>query len=224
MPKKLQRFRKKINTHPVAIHKAVILSLLVFSISLPLTLIIAFQEPRNQYIDNSSSLSNVSQPVVPACHYVKLPCQSNNPTCDTHILVCPDGQNNTITTTQTDNSQPVGLVDSADCQKATGWAYTPQLPFRVMYIQLYDNGPLGVGRFLGTILANLKLDDNDVIQIFGNHEFYYPVPAFLKDGKLHSLYAYAYDASSSAKPTLLVGSPKILTCLPQILHRSLKKI
>ena len=109
------------------------------------------------------------------------------------------------------NQLPQGAFDEVNTSGlARGWSYDPDSLSATNSIHLYLDGPAGAGKTpLAIVTTNkLRTDINTLKSISGNHGFEYIIPSSLKDGKTHTLYAYAIDISDSNKSTLLTGSPK----------------
>jgi Kelch motif len=107
---------------------------------------------------------------------------------------------------------PVGYLDGIDANGiAWGWTYDPDVPSQNNTVQIYADGPAGSGTLIGTLTANSPRSDvNSAFSISGDHGFTFSIPANLKDGKQHQLYAYGIDLTGDAN-FLLNGSPKSFT-------------
>lgn len=119
--------------------------------------------------------------------------------------------------TQAIDNSPFGSFDGADCNVAAGWAFDPDYAGSIT-VSIYRDGPAGAG---GTLAASLTANQSrpDVGAIYPGHTnsgWSWAIPAGLKNGVAHSLYAYATDVTSSGVATgynvLLGGSPKSITC------------
>ncbi len=106
---------------------------------------------------------------------------------------------------------PVGVFDAADCSVLTGWAFDPDAPSSTVAIHVYADGPAGSGTLvLGQATDQVRLDVNSYFNISGNHGFSFALPDYFKDGKSHTVYAYAIDATGDA-PAHLINSPKSIS-------------
>lgn len=113
------------------------------------------------------------------------------------------------------NDPPKGQLEKASCDDGVkGWAQDPDAPKAAVDVVLSFDGPLG-GK--NTKQLTLKADQNraDLAKKLGsaNHGFSAALPATLKDGKKHTIYAYAVDDKGKEKK-LLVGAPRSITCGP----------
>jgi len=109
---------------------------------------------------------------------------------------------------------PKGLFDSADCSALAGWACDPNDYSSPVSIHFYANGPVdGGGTFIGSVIADQSGGDAIGSQCGGNqnHRFVFPLPASVKDGASHRIYAYAVNIPSGSNP-LLAGSPRSIQC------------
>jgi Bacterial Ig domain/Galactose oxidase, central domain len=104
---------------------------------------------------------------------------------------------------------PVGYLDGIDANGiASGWTYDPDASSQNNTVQIYADGPAGSGTLIGALTATApRLDVNSALGISGDHGFTFSIPANLKDGKQHQLYAYGIDLTGDAN-FLLNGSPK----------------
>jgi len=112
----------------------------------------------------------------------------------------------------TENQLPTGSLDSADCSAIVGWAQDPDSPTSADTVKLtFDAADADGGAAALTATANV--DRADLCAMLGScdHGFDVPTPASLKDGKAHSVYAYAIDAQTG-ELALLTGAPIALTC------------
>ena len=112
------------------------------------------------------------------------------------------------------NQPPVGNHDDATCTSTWGWTCDADNYATALDVHLYKDGPAGGG---GTIVAMITADqtrETAVANICGgyaSHGFNWPIPASLKTGTSHSIYAYAIDSAGGNNP-LLGGTPKTITC------------
>ncbi|MBM4355270.1 MAG: hypothetical protein FJ109_16040, partial [Deltaproteobacteria bacterium] len=74
---------------------------------------------------------------------------------------------------------------------AVGWAIDPDSLLTSIDMHFYLDGPYGAGVSLGMASANLPRPDvNAVTGLPGDHGFSFVLPAIVKDGYPHTLYAY----------------------------------
>jgi len=123
---------------------------------------------------------------------------------------------------------PIGWLDSADCDLFQGWAGDSDNPDESVGVQLYADGPMGTGTFLGGTIANLS-KEAIVCQMLGGtnceaclvdqpqckHTFSFNTPESLKDGNTHKIYLYGINLQGTGgEDVLLSGSPKEINCQP----------
>ena len=109
------------------------------------------------------------------------------------------------------NQLPQGALDEVNTSGlARGWSFDPDASTAVNNVHIYVDSPAGAGKtpITTTTTNKLRTDVNTLKGITGNHGFEYTIPPSLKDGKNHTIYAYAIDINDSTKSTLLIGSPK----------------
>jgi hypothetical protein len=144
----------------------------------------------------------------------------NNPTMTTTLKVtdpAPPTTSSTTTTTTTttppppSNKTPVGYFDVINSGGiAGGWTCDADGFAQALSVHFYLDGPSGGGgRFIGATTANVGREVGVAGQCGGNanHGFAFALPDSLKDGKTHTLYAYAINIPSGYNPPLS-GSPK----------------
>ena len=106
------------------------------------------------------------------------------------------------------NRMPEGYLDHADCSTIGGWARDPDTT-NAIRVDFYKDAPAGSGTFIGNTFANVYRFDLPFSD--KNHGFVFTTPDSLKDGKTHTIYAYAIDSEGGTNP-LLSDSPKTITC------------
>lgn len=84
---------------------------------------------------------------------------------------------------------------------AGGWARDPGNLNGSVTVHFYVDGPAGVGRFVGSAVANQFRSD------VGQHAFNWQLPADLFDDQQHTLHAYGLDLGTDP-PQQLANSPK----------------
>lgn len=113
-------------------------------------------------------------------------------------FIAPVGSLNSVSTTA-----PVGAV---------GWSADPDNASASNNVDCYVDGIIGQGRFIGRVLANNPSPAG--VPYPGNHGFFTPLPADLRNGVQHQMYCYGIDVEGGSPPTLLTGSPKAFTWNP----------
>jgi hypothetical protein len=113
---------------------------------------------------------------------------------------------------QPPNKPAKGWLNRASCDTIAGWAQDPNSPKKAVDVVLTFGGPLskkGVAK--KTVTANKHRQD--LCKWLGscNHWFEIPTPASLKDGKKHTVYAYAVDEQKGTRK-LLSLAPKTIKC------------
>jgi hypothetical protein len=94
----------------------------------------------------------------------------------------------------------VGAVDSVDVYgKVSGWAREAHNATGVVSVYIFADGNAATGVALGSVIAHQPGPGG----AHGGHYFVYQLPDTWRDGKLHTLYAYA---SSAIEANLLTGS------------------
>ncbi len=120
----------------------------------------------------------------------------------------------TVSVGSVPTNSPRGWHDMSDCNSSVGWACDANNYNQALDIHFYKDGPFGSGGvFIGSVSANQPREAAVGAECGGNsnHGFVFPTPNSLKDGVLHSIYAYAINIPSGDNP-LLSDSPKTLTC------------
>ncbi|WP_223635776.1 M12 family metallopeptidase [Corallococcus sp. EGB] len=91
-----------------------------------------------------------------------------------------------------------------------GWTFDTASPEVSATVHIYIDGPAGSGgTYGGSAVANVARPDVNTAYdgILGNHGFYFPMPAYYRDGQNHTLYVYGIDVQGQYNP-LLTGSPR----------------
>ena len=104
---------------------------------------------------------------------------------------------------------PKGRLDSVQTSGvATGWACDPDSYAAAIESRFYVDGPPGTGAFLGSATAGLTREAavGDACGGTRNHGFEFTLPASVRDGATHSLYAYAVNVGDGSNAQL-AGSP-----------------
>ena len=114
------------------------------------------------------------------------------------------------------NIDPKGYFDVANCSVFAGWACDANDYGKALTINFYADGLPGQGGiFVGAVSANATREAA-VGSLCGNntnHGFSYTVPDSLKDGKQHTIYAYAINTPTGNNP-LLSTNGKQIQCSP----------
>ena len=113
------------------------------------------------------------------------------------------------------NDPPKGQLEKASCDGGLrGWAFDPDAGKGAVDVVLTFDGPITSPK---AKKLTLKADEDrtDLAKKLGSskHGFTAPIPATLKDGKKHTLYAYAVD-DQGKQTQLLTGAPRSVTCGP----------
>ncbi|RKH31913.1 hypothetical protein D7Y13_12820 [Corallococcus praedator] len=90
-----------------------------------------------------------------------------------------------------------------------GWALDTASPEASVDVHVYIDGPAGAGAFGASAPTNVyRADVNSANNgILGNHGFYFPVPAYYRDGQTHTIHVYGIDTQGIHNP-LIAGSPR----------------
>lgn len=113
---------------------------------------------------------------------------------------------------QPTNKLAKGWLNHAGCEKIRGWAQDPNTPKKAVDVVLTFGGPItkkGVAK--KTVTANKY--KKELCDWLGscNHWYEIDTPSTLKDGKKHTVYAYAVDAQKKTRK-LLSHAPKTVKC------------
>lgn len=97
------------------------------------------------------------------------------------------------------NSLPVGALFSVamDTGAVSGWAKDSDTPSQSTYIEFYVDGPMGSGTFAGTLQASAPRSFPQ-----GPYGFTFQIPMNFRDAKIHKLYAYSIDTTTSVRAAL----------------------
>jgi len=107
-----------------------------------------------------------------------------------------------------------GNLDGVDCAAGiTGWTQDQAVPDTAIGVDVYFDVEAGQP---GATPTKGQADVNraDLCKAIGScvHGFTVPVPAAVRDGKEHKVYAYGIAATGSGPDELLPASPKTFTC------------
>lgn len=108
------------------------------------------------------------------------------------------------------NQDPLGQLETIKTtnNKAEGWSFDPDATSTSNAIHFYIDGGAGQGKFEGAVVANKTRNDvNNLRKITGKHGFEFTIPSAYRDGKNHTLFAYAINLQNGNNPEL-IGSPK----------------
>jgi hypothetical protein len=96
-----------------------------------------------------------------------------------------------------------GYYDGLSCTLLNGWIWYPDQPDTPVNVDIYSDALL-----LGTIPANLFRSDLQAAgKGSGYHAFGWPIPALLRDGRMHQI-----DVTVSGTQIKLAGGPKSINC------------
>jgi hypothetical protein len=111
------------------------------------------------------------------------------------------------------NITPIGNLDSATCTTVTGWACDANNFNTGVQINFYDGQAGAGGVIIGTTNASTPREAAVASRCgnTANHGFIWNLPNIVKDGRNHSIYAYALNIPTGVNP-LLTGSPKVVNC------------
>lgn len=128
------------------------------------------------------------------------------------VTVCPDATANFGFT-----PIPKGNLDGATCTNFGGWTCDASDYNTALTVHFYADGPAGGGgTYLGATVANASRGDlGGVCGGVLTHGYNFgAIPASLKDGQNHTIYAYGLDYPASSNNPVLGGSPKTINCEP----------
>jgi len=113
-------------------------------------------------------------------------------------------------------STPKGFLDSSSCTVSSGWTCDADNYNQTLAVHFYVDGPAGTGTFIGATTASVGRETGVGNACGGNanHGFSFVTPQNLKDGRSHSVYAYAINIGPSGNNPLLTGAPKTIQCAP----------
>src|SRR5262249_47280669 len=103
---------------------------------------------------------------------------------------------------------PVGHLDMASCDHVVGWTADPdQSPSTANDVEIYLDGPPPEGTRIARVSA--RVNRSDLCSMGGcDHGFDIPLPAQVRDGAHHAIFAYGIDVQTGA-PTALEGSASV---------------
>jgi hypothetical protein len=125
--------------------------------------------------------------------------------------------NISLTCSQPTNVVPIGNFDGASCSALTGWACDQDVATQSISVDIWQENQANQpgSSFAARLQAN-AISSGAVATLCGGggyHGFNVPLPASLKDGKTHALYAYAVDSKGGGSPSkLLNNAPLSVTC------------
>ena len=112
---------------------------------------------------------------------------------------------------------PIGVHDGSSCTVSSGWACDPDNFNQPIDVHFYADGSAGGGgRFIGTATASAVRESAVGDRWGGNraHGFSFTTPQGIKDGRVHTINAYAINIGPSGGNPLLPNSPRSVTCAP----------
>lgn len=106
--------------------------------------------------------------------------------------------------------EPVGLIESADCNAISGWVIDPEAKEKSTYVHIYIDGKMEA-----SVLSNIPRPEiNNRLNTTGNHEFQWNIPVKYKDGKSHQyelyLLNFPYGSPTASNPKIL--NTNIVSC------------
>lgn len=113
-------------------------------------------------------------------------------------LLPDNSTSSTNNSNPSNNGNPIGFFDGADCNYASGWVCDKDDYGRYLKVKFFADGVVGQGSLVGTVSADINRENAVAGLCGGNakHGFTFPIPASLKDGKSHSIYVYGEDIPS----------------------------
>ena len=108
------------------------------------------------------------------------------------------------------NDLPIGQLTTATCESITGWACDPDDYTQKLKIAFYTDPDFK--NQIGTTTAALYDPNNTKCGDSKSHSFTFSPYTTLKDGKEHSIYAYAINVGNGAYNPLLTNSPQVIKC------------
>lgn len=112
-------------------------------------------------------------------------------------------------------ADPIGNHDESTCTTVRGWACDPDSFGLQLQIHFYADGPYGTGRFVGATTASVKREAG-VGSLCGNghtsHGFSWSVPAELKNGVRHPIYAHAINGAGTGGNVLIGNTGRAIQC------------
>ena len=111
------------------------------------------------------------------------------------------------------NSAPKGFFDNASCSSFSGWACDANDYAQPLSVHFYADGQAGSGTFIGATTAGAAREAavGGLCGGNANHGFNFTTPDSLKDGQIHTIYAYGINIPSGTNP-LLDTNAKTITC------------
>ncbi|MFZ2456667.1 MAG: MBL fold metallo-hydrolase [Candidatus Altiarchaeia archaeon] len=106
---------------------------------------------------------------------------------------------------------PIGYFDGANCNIFNGWTCDSDDYSMPLGVHFYVDGPAGSGSFLASASSNVVREQAvaDLCGGYANHGFSFTTPGSLKDGRSHTIYAYAINIPVGTNPLLGI---KTLQC------------
>lgn len=144
------------------------------------------------------------------CSYVPGPNYNRETSCGM-VLAC---ESRVVTSA----ASPIGAHDEATCEMTHGWICDADNFSAPLDVHFYADGGPGVGVFLGAVSAGggREYQVGDLCGGNSNHGYRFAIPTWLKDGKAHSIFAYAININSDGKQSginpAIGGTPKVISC------------
>ncbi len=110
------------------------------------------------------------------------------------------------------DNRPQGVIDPPSCSLINGWAFDPDATSQSIPVEVYANGPQGLGvQIFSSPTLELRPDVNNHFQITGYHGWSVATPQFLKDGQSHQIWLYAQGILTANRFDFNTAS-----CLPPV--------
>lgn len=144
------------------------------------------------------------------CSYVPGPNYNRETSCGM-VLAC---ESRVVTSA----ASPIGAHDEATCEMTHGWICDADNFSASLDVHFYADGGPGAGVFLGAVSAGggREYQVGDLCGGNSNHGYRFAIPTWLKDGKAHSIFAYAININSDGKQSginpAIGGTPMVITC------------
>jgi hypothetical protein len=118
----------------------------------------------------------------------------------------------TVFTSVSQAADPIGVLDSADCNQITGWTCDADHFATSLSVHLYVDGA-----YVTQFVANGSRPDV-ASQCGGTtaHGFSIPTPNSIKTGSPRLLYPYAINIGTGTGNPLLTSAPRTITCAPAL--------
>ncbi len=126
---------------------------------------------------------------------------------------------NRQTTPTIQNTLPKGYLDGASCSLINGWSIDFDSVSTPVKVEIYKDGPVGSGSFVGSTLSNLlRADVNTNLGLSDNlgHAFNFTTP--FGDTNSHTVYVYGVDVQTGER-FLLNNAPRTIPACSAVTPR-----